>query len=64
MNIFRQVLNPVLFLKLKEKKNIQYKHDCRSSPSSEATKTVLLKIKVLHDAIEGPFCLNGSIKNL
>ncbi len=24
----------------------------------------LLKIKVLHDAIEEPFCLNGSIKNL
>ncbi len=23
-----------------------------------------LKIKVLHDAIEEPFCLNGSIKNL
>ncbi len=24
----------------------------------------LLKIKVLHDAIEEPFCLNDSIKNL
>ncbi len=24
----------------------------------------LLKIKVLHDTIEEPFCLNGSIKNL
>ncbi len=24
----------------------------------------LLKIKVFHDAIEEPFCLNGSIKNL
>ncbi len=24
----------------------------------------LLQIKVLHDAIEEPFCLNGSIKNL
>ncbi len=24
----------------------------------------LLKIKVLHDAIEEPFCLNGSKKNL
>ncbi len=24
----------------------------------------LLKVKVLHDAIEEPFCLNGSIKNL
>ncbi len=24
----------------------------------------LSKIKVLHDAIEEPFCLNGSIKNL
>ncbi len=24
----------------------------------------LLKIKVLHDVIEEPFCLNGSIKNL
>ncbi len=24
----------------------------------------LFKIKVLHDAIEEPFCLNGSIKNL
>ncbi len=24
----------------------------------------LLEIKVLHDAIEEPFCLNGSIKNL
>ncbi len=26
--------------------------------------TTLLKIKVLHNAIEEPFCLNGSIKNL
>uniref|UniRef100_A0A672QVN6 Uncharacterized protein n=1 Tax=Sinocyclocheilus grahami TaxID=75366 RepID=A0A672QVN6_SINGR len=26
--------------------------------------STLLKIKVLHDAIEEPFCLNGSIKNL
>ncbi len=25
---------------------------------------ILLKIKVLHDAIEEPFCVNGSIKNL
>ncbi len=24
----------------------------------------LFKIKVLHDAMEEPFCLNGSIKNL
>ncbi len=29
-----------------------------------AVRTTLLKIKVLHDAIEEPFCLNGSIKNL
>ncbi len=28
------------------------------------THITLLKIKVLHDAIEEPFCLNGSIKNL
>ncbi len=28
------------------------------------TVYALLKIKVLHDAIEEPFCLNGSIKNL
>ncbi len=27
-------------------------------------KCTLLKIKVLHDAIEEPFCLNGSIKNI
>ncbi len=27
-------------------------------------KSTLLKIKVLHDATEEPFCLNGSIKNL
>ncbi len=26
--------------------------------------SALLKIKVLHDAIEEHFCLNGSIKNL
>ncbi len=25
---------------------------------------ILLKLKMLHDAIEEPFCLNGSIKNL
>ncbi len=25
---------------------------------------LLLKIKVLHDDIEEPFCLNGSMKNL
>ncbi len=27
-------------------------------------KHTVLKIKVLHDANEEPFCLNGSIKNL
>ncbi len=26
--------------------------------------STLLKIKVLHDAIEEPFCLNGPIKTL
>ncbi len=28
------------------------------------SRYTLLKIKVLHDAIEETFCLNGSIKNL
>ncbi len=32
--------------------------------SVEERNSTLLKIKVLHDAIEEPFCLNGSIKNL
>ncbi len=31
---------------------------------NEHSKTTLLEIKVLHDAIEEPLCLNGSIKNL
>ncbi len=31
---------------------------------TELRDCTLLKIKVLHDTIEEPFCLNGSIKNL
>ncbi len=35
--------------------------DCLETVKSHLTP---LKIKVLHNAIEEPFCVNGSIKNL
>ncbi len=41
-----------------------FEHEQCTEVRTSVTSAALLKIKVLQDAIEEPFCLNGSIKNL